>query len=138
MLKKEARGNRLYYWFNKKHLLYGDLLSLVAKTIGLGAEIVQKKAKIGQIKFAVLSGRYARGLPTKEGGVDLLMVGQIAMSELAKLVAVQEKEIGREINYSVMAREEFAFRKKRRDPFLLNILSGSRIMLIGDEEELVG
>ena len=34
-------------------------------------------------------------------------------------------------------RDEFDFRKKRRDPFLLGILSGSRFMIIGNEEDLV-
>ena len=34
-------------------------------------------------------------------------------------------------------KEEFDFRKKRRDPFITGILLGSRIMLIGDEEDLV-
>jgi hypothetical protein len=37
-----------------------------------------------------------------------------------------------------MTRDEFDFRKKRRDPFLLGILSGSRVMIMGDEEDLVG
>jgi hypothetical protein len=36
-----------------------------------------------------------------------------------------------------MSEEEFAFRKRRRDPFVLSILSGSRVMIVGDEEELV-
>jgi predicted nucleotidyltransferase len=137
LVKKETRGNRLYYWFNKKHPLYNDLLSLVAKTVGLGGRILAKKSKIGQLKFALLSGRYARGLPTKEGGVDLLLVGSVDMNRLAKIVAEMEKEVNREINYSVMSQKEFEFRKKRRDPFLLSVLAASRIMLIGDEEELV-
>lgn len=137
MVKKEVRGNRLYYWFVKNYPLYGDLLALVSKTKGLGGKILDKKNQIGQIKYAVLAGRYARGLPTQEGGVDLLLVGQVNMPFLAKLVAGEEKEIGREINYSVMTKEEYFFRKKRRDPFLLGILAGSRLMLIGDEEEMV-
>jgi len=36
-----------------------------------------------------------------------------------------------------MTEEEFSFRKRRRDPFVLEILAGSRVMLVGDEEELV-
>jgi len=36
-----------------------------------------------------------------------------------------------------MTENEFMFRKTRRDPFLLNILSTSRIMVVGDEEGLV-
>ena len=30
-----------------------------------------------------------------------------------------------------MTEEEFDFRKKKRDPFIISILSGSRVMLIG-------
>ncbi len=85
----------------------------------------------------MLSGRYARGMPTKEGLVDLFLVGEINLSELAKVVKEEENQIGREINYTVMTKEEYDFRKKRRDPFLLSILSDIRIMLIGDELELV-
>jgi hypothetical protein len=36
-----------------------------------------------------------------------------------------------------MSEEEFGFRKKKRDPFVLSILSESRIMLIGDEESML-
>jgi len=136
MVKKENRGNRIYYWFNKDYPLYQDLLSLVSKTAGLGGEIVKRKVKLGNIRFAMLSGRMARGLPTKEKGVDLLVVGDVDIQKLSKIVRETESKLGREVNYSVMKKEEFVFRKKRRDPFLLGILSASKVMLIGDEEDL--
>lgn len=137
MVKKEARGNRLYYWFNQEYPLFGDLLSLVAKTIGLGGKLIKKKNKLGRVKFAMLSGRLVRGLAPVEGGVDLLVVGEVDLQALGRLVQEEEKRLAREINYTAMKREEFEFRKKRRDPFLLGILSSSRVMLIGDEEGLV-
>lgn len=137
MVKKESRGNRLYYWFNQDYLFWGDLLSLIAKTTGLGGKILKRKNKIGRIKFIVLSGRFVRGLPAKEGGVDFLIVGDVLMPELVKVVQEEEKRSKREINYTVMSKEEFEFRKKRRDPFLLGILTGSRVMIVGDEEDLV-
>jgi hypothetical protein len=56
---------------------------------------------------------------------------------LAQLVKGEEVRKERELNYTVMTEEEFAFRKRRRDPFVLSVLEGSRVMLIGDEEELV-
>jgi hypothetical protein len=52
-------------------------------------------------------------------------------------VKAEEVRREREINYTVMTEEEFVFRKRRRDPFALSILEGSRSMIIGDEEELV-
>lgn len=137
ILKKEARGNRLYYWFNRNYLFWEDLLSMTAKTTGLGGKIAKRKNRLGKIRFAMLSGRFARRLPPKENSVDLLLVGEVVLPELAKIIREEEKQLEREINYTVMSKEEFEFRKKRRDPFLVNILGSSRIMVIGDEEELV-
>lgn len=137
LVKKEPRGNRLYYWLDKSQPLYGDLLSLVAKTVGLGGMIVDNKNKIGKVRLAALSGRFARGLPTKEGAVDLLVVGEIEIAKLAELIRGVESKLGKEINYTVMTKQELDFRKKRHDPFLLGILTDARIMLIGEEMDLV-
>ena len=137
LVKKESRGNRIYYWLEKSHPLFGDLLSLTSKTVGLGGAIVKNKNKIGKVYLAMLSGRFARGLPTKQGAVDLLVVGDINLQALANIIREEEQKIGREINYTVMTKEELAFRKKRHDPFLLGILTDARVMLIGDEMNLV-
>ena len=136
MVKKENRGNRIYYWFNKDYPLYGDLLSMVAKSAGLGGEIVKRRSKLGKVRFALISGKMVRGLEVKPDEVDLLVVGDLELKQLADLVKSFEVKIDREINYSVMSREEFDFRKKRRDPFLLSILASPKVMLIGDEQDL--
>lgn len=138
MLTKEPRANRLFYAFRKDYPLYFELMELIAKTSGLGWDIIKNKAKLGKMKFAMLSGRYMRGLPHQGGNdVDLLIVGSVVLAELGQLVKNEEVKRERELNYTVMTEEEFNFRKRRRDPFVQEILSRSRIMLIGDEEELV-
>lgn len=138
MLSKEQRANRLFYAFRKDYPLYYELMELITKTSGLGWDILKHKAKLGKIKFAMMSGRYMRGLSHKGGNdVDLLIVGSVVLPELAQLVKAEEAKRERELNYTVMTEEEFTFRKRRRDPFVLDILSSSRIMLVGDEEELV-
>ncbi len=85
----------------------------------------------------MFSGKFARRLPKGPEDVDLLMVGSVVLPELALLVREEEKRLDTEINYTVMTEEEFDFRKKKRDPFILSILYGSRVMLIGDEENLL-
>ena len=139
ILKKEPRGNRVYYWIRTDYPLFGDLLSIVSKSKGLGASIIENKNKIGKLLYVMFSGRFARGKPRKkEEDVDILIVGEVVLPELASLIRIEESKRGKEINYTAMSKEEFDFRKKRRDPFLLGILAGSRTMIIGDEEELVG
>jgi len=137
MVTKEVRANRLYYDFHKDYPFYGDLLSLVIKNSGLGMQLIKNKNKIGKIKYVMLAGRFARHKIHKQGDVDLLVVGEVVLPQLAVIIRNFEGQIKKEINYTVMTKEEFDFRKKRRDPFITTILLGSRIMLIGDEEEMV-
>lgn len=137
MVSKEPRANRLYYSFRHDYPLYFELLELIAKTKGLGLDILKNKAKLGKIKFAMLSGRFIRSKMVPSENVDLLVVGNIVLPELAQIVKNEEVRRDKEINYTVMTQDEFEFRKSRRDPFILEILQGSRVMIIGDEEELV-
>lgn len=138
ILKKESRGNRIYYWIRDDYPMFADLISMVAKTKGLGAQLIANKGKIGHPIYIMFSGKFGRFMNRKkEDEVDILVVGDIILPELASLVRAEEAKRGKEINYTVMAKEEFEFRKKRRDPFLQGILYGSRVMIIGDEENLV-
>lgn len=137
MVKKEPRGNRLYYWARHDYPFYSDLCSMVAKTTGLGAKIVKNKAKIGRLSFVLFSGKFVKRLERGEQEVDILVVGNVVMPELAAAVKEEEQARGQEINYTVMTSDEFSFRKERKDPFLMGILSGPRVMIIGQEEDLV-
>lgn len=137
ILKQEKRGNRLYYFPNPQYDYFDDLVSMVAKSTGIGSAIRANKQKLGKVKFAMLSGKFVRRKERQPDDVDLLIVGTVVMPELSKIVQEEERRRETEINYTVMSSDEFSFRKNRRDPFLLQILSNSRVMIIGDEESLV-
>ncbi len=136
-MTKERRANRLFYALRRDYPLYFDLLALIVKTSGMGGEIIKHRNKLGKIKFAMISGKFARSTARSGGDVDLLIVGKVVLPELGQIVRAEEVRREREINYTVMSEEEFEFRKRRRDPFVLEILRGGRIMVVGDEEELV-
>lgn len=137
ILTREPRANRVYYYLSKSYAFYFDFLKIGSKTIGLGEAILKNKVKMGKVKYAMFSGRFARRLPKGPEEVDLLVVGSIVLPELALLVRDEEKRLDTEINYTVMTEEEFEFRKKKRDPFIHEILFGSRVMIIGDEESML-
>lgn len=137
LMTKERRANRLFYALRKDYPIYFDLLELLVKTAGLGSEMIKNKVKLGKIKFIMISGKYARNLPRGNNDIDLLIVGKVVLPELTHIIRQEELKREREINYTVMTEDEFEFRKRRRDPFVLEILKGSRIMVLGDEESLV-
>lgn len=137
LLSSQWRANRRYYSAKKDHIFYFELLSIINKSVGLGGNIIKNKAKIGKVKYAMLSGSFVRGKPYTTTDVDLFVVGTIVLSELGTMVREEETRRSREINFTPMTEEEFAFRKSRRDPFVMGILSKPRVMLIGDEDEMV-
>lgn len=138
LLSSEWRANRKYYSVKKDYLFFDELLRLVNKTTGLGGALVRDRVRLGKIKYAMLSGGYVRGLKPGPNDVELLLVGVVVLPQLSLIVKEQEAKLGREINYTVMSDEEYEFRKTRRDPFVIGLLEKSRVMLIGDEIEMIG
>lgn len=138
ILEKENRANRVYYSLDKNYPFYYDLLVIGAKTIGLGAEILSNRAKLGKIKYALFSGKFVRRIKEQADAVEVVIVGTVVLPELAILIRNEETRLNTEINYTAMSEEEFKFRKQRKDPFIMDILSNSKIMLVGDEEGLLG
>lgn len=137
MVTSEWRANRRLYRFRKDYPLYHDLLSMVIKSTGLGGAIVKNRSKIGKIKFAIMATRFARNETSRPDDVDILVVGQIVIPELQSLIADEQAKREKEINYSYMDEAEFNFRVRRRDPFILRVLVQPKIMLMGDEVEML-
>ncbi len=137
MLVSENRGNRLYYSLSPHYEFFQELLTLVAKTTGLGGEIKKNRKKLGNVIYVMFSGPFARFGKRAASDVDILIVGDVVLPEMTALIKREEEKRGYEINYTVMSGEEFVFRKERRDPFLKEILSGGRVMILGNEDEML-
>ncbi|MBI4035470.1 winged helix-turn-helix transcriptional regulator [Candidatus Daviesbacteria bacterium] len=137
MVSSEWRANRRLYRFRKDYVYYHELLSLVSKSTGLGGTIIKNKGKLGRIKYAMIATRYLKNMSMQSDNVDLLVVGQIVLPELQAIIADEQVRRENEINYSFMDEAEFNFRVKRRDPFILRVITQPKIMIIGDEEDLL-
>lgn len=137
LLKSEQRGNRLYYFLNSKYVYFQELQQMVVKSTGLGKKIRKLRSKLGTVEFVMFSGKFVRGLRPRQDEVDMLVIGDVVLPELQVLIKEEEARLGRELNYAVFSKEEFEFRKTRRDPFIMDILFGTRVMVIGDEDQFV-
>lgn len=137
LLRSEWRGNRKYYQFRPDYVFHRELLGLVTKTTGFGGTLLKEKGRIGKIKYAFVNLAFIMGKKLAPDQVALVLVGEIVLPELSYLVGEEEKRTNREIHYTVMTEDEFQYRKEHRDPFLITILSQPRVMLIGDELEML-
>jgi len=137
MVSSEWRANRRLYHFRKDYIFYAQLLQMVVKSTGIGGAIIEGKGKLGKIKYAMISDRFAKNQPSAPDDVDLLVVGQIVLPELQAIIADEQAKREQEINYSFMDEAEFQFRVKRRDPFILRVITQPKVMLLGLEEDLM-
>ena len=137
LLHKEKRLNKIFYSLNKSYLLYDEFLRIFAKSSFLAEMIYKNLSKIGKVKFIVISTKFVKQVQIKEDEIYLLIVGIIVVPEVAAIVGEAEKQFGREVNYTVMAEEEFAFRKKNNDPFIWRFLKQPKVMLVGTEDDLL-
>ena len=135
LLRKRQSGNRIYYKADPAHILYSELLALVSKEQGIGSALLKNAKELGNIKFAVLSKAFLKGRKSTVLDVDLFIVGDLNLEILKRVVSMSEREMNKEVNYSVMSEEDFMFRKRKNDHFVSKILTQSRTMVIGDEEE---
>lgn len=117
-----------YYVANPGFVLFEDLRGLFTKaSVFLKHNLVQEIDDHGDIVYLAFTGRFVGNpdIPT-----DILIVGSIEAKSLQKVVSVFEGELGHEINYTLMPKEEFAYRREVTDRFLLSLLSGDKIVMI--------
>ena len=92
--------------------------------------------KLAGIEFAFIYGSFAKGEEKADSDVDLLIVGDVDMDRLDSNLGKLEKMLGREINYVLYSKEEFKSKRKAKDGFLVDVLSGKKIMVTGAENGL--
>lgn len=124
--QKSAHGNRRYYQANPQFLLFNDLQSLFVKAqVLLEQNFVRKVERCGKLQYLLLTGKFVGiAAPT-----DMLVVGSVSRSQLARIVSDFERAIGSEINFTVMTRVEFQYRKDIADRFLYDLLEGKHVVV---------
>jgi predicted nucleotidyltransferase len=127
-------GNRVAYTANRSHPLFPEIHRLVLKTGGL-ADLLRTALTHPMIEWAFVFGSVARGEEMTESDVDLLVIGDIGLREVANLLSGVAEQIGREINPHVLRRAELLKRKGEKDTFLMRVLAAPKLFVLGDPHD---
>jgi DNA-binding transcriptional ArsR family regulator len=138
LLHKRHSGNRLYYEVSRDYPFLNSLTKLLSCDYGFGGRLVQNKAALGEVRFALVSFEFLRGRVSRRNQIDLLLIGRVNIPFLEDLVRQEQIKREQEINYTILTEEEFSFQKSKRDPLLIGALSQARVILWGDEERYCG
>jgi uncharacterized protein len=129
-------GNRVYFRANAEHPLYGELRSLVTKTVGL-VDVLREALTGDGIQLAFVYGSVASGREGTHSDVDLLVVGEVGLRALSTRLRGVAGTIGREVNPTILEAAEFRARVARGEPFLARVLSEPALFVVGTRDELV-
>ena len=137
ILRREADGNRVYYQADLIFPLLPELQSLFTKTIGLADQVRDALAPfLGRIELAFIFGSIARRERTAHSDVDLLLVGDVGMADLALSLRDLERSLQVPVNVTQFTSAEFRAKLHQNNHFLRTILRGRKIFLKGSDHEL--
>lgn len=133
IISSDTTNNRLYYEVNQTYEYYAPLAAIFGGGVmdapaapTANSQATQIKT-LGNVELAVLTGQFTRD---DASGIDLLVVGDINQTKLAKYISDMEQQEGKELRYTFMTPDEFQYRHQVNDRFLTLVLGSKKQVLI--------
>lgn len=139
LVTRTERGRQVYFQANAESPVFDELCRLVEKTSGLADAV--RAALIpfeegGQITFAFIFGSVATGDHSADSDVDLMILGDIRLSEIVPVLRPVQDQLGREVNPSIYSLDEFREKAAAGEHFIRSLIKRPKMMLVGSENEL--
>jgi predicted nucleotidyltransferase len=136
ILGREKRGVQKFYYADKSSPIFTELKGLIFKTTGVQGSVKAALSRLKGVRAAFIYGSYAKGAEKEDSNINLMVIGQVNITELNDMVMVLEEKLKREIDYLVFDEQEYRKRKDAKDPYIREIVKGKKIFLVGKEDEL--
>lgn len=140
ILIKEEVGNVLLYRPDASSPVYAELHSILQKTEGLAPQLREALLPYGaEITRAFIYGSVAKEEDTSRSDIDVLVISDaIGSTDLYPVLTDIEKKIERKVSLTVYKTAEYRRKLEAGNHFLVSILSGPVIELIGGADAKQG
>lgn len=137
ILQTRREGTRAYFKADTRSPLFPDLRGLIEKTAGVVPTLRDALRPLGsRIGCAFVYGSVARGDEHARSDVDLLVIGEVGLADLAPALRRVEARLGREVNVVSYAAREFRKRAAVSEHFVTEVLRGPKAFVKGDPHDL--
>ena len=132
LVRSETIKSKKIFSLNPAFEYYSELRDLILKSSPSDKrDLVQRINKLGKIKLAVISGVFLDKDISDPLAVDLFLVHDyVDRRKLTQFLKRLESEIGTEVRFATMDKEEFKYRFSMFDRFV-------RVLLEGPHENLI-
>lgn len=137
ILRMTKIGNQHHYQANPDCPIYEELRAIVHKTFGI-ADVIREALQTvdNQIELAFVYGSIAKGKDTASSDIDLLVIADLAYSDLMKLLSDAEQSLGRPINPSIYTMRQIKNKLKQKNSFLIRVLKQPKIWVKGSDDDI--
>ena len=140
LVQSERVGNLRCFQANPQSPVYGELISLTRKTVGM--EPLLREALLPllpRLKAAWIFGSVAKQTDTSQSDIDIMLIGEnLLLGDILEHLTPLEAQLGRKINPTCYSPADFERRRAEPDSFVNRILSQPILPLIGDVNESAG
>lgn len=132
LLRRSRRGRQVYYEANESSPIFEELRSILDKTVGIADVLRAALAPLAdRIDGAMIFGSVAAGTAGSGSDVDVLVVGEVELSEVSDALAAAERRLGREVIPVVYTAAEFGSRIETRGHFVTSVRRGPMVAIMG-------
>lgn len=137
ILLRRADGNRVYFEADPDCPILPELRSILLKTVGL-ADVLRTELHrfASRIGVAFVYGSIAKGEETSASDIDLLVIGETTLAEIAPALKRAEKRLSRPVNATVYSAADFKDKLAKGNHFLRSVLSEAKLFILGTQDEL--
>lgn len=131
-------GNQKHYQANPDSPIFEELCGITRKTIGLAEPLRQALAPLAsQIRAAFVYGSIAKKQDSARSDIDLMLVSDtLTFGDTYLALDEASKRLGREVNPTILTRQDFARRRQEEGSFLARVLAQPRVWVIGGEDDI--
>lgn len=130
LLKSRAKNRRKFYSVDKSFVLFNELRSIFIKANPGIESLLRNIQKLGDIQFLLVSGVFLQ----KESPVDLLVAGEVDKEKLEKYLDTLENQ--EPIKFSILKKDDFIYRLKCQDKFILELVQDPTNMIAVNELQI--
>lgn len=129
---KKRGKNEYLFSVNPSFIFYDELQNLILKSSPADEDKIATRIRnMGKVRLVILSGIFMK--PDRENSrTDILVVADaISEQRFKNYIRQLEAEAGVEIQYTILATEEYEYRTKMFDRFLRDILEKPHKVVVG-------
>ncbi|MBZ5658057.1 MAG: ArsR family transcriptional regulator [Acidobacteriia bacterium] len=137
LIVRRAQGNQVLYQANSQSPIFSEIRSLITKTVGTHDVIRSALVSLGsEIQIAFVYGSVASQKERAGSDVDLMVLGNVAFSDVVSALSPAQSVLGREINPTVFPVSEFRSKLAAGNHFLRSVMKEKKLFVLGTENEL--